>query len=245
MELADKQWAYDNAPEFHVFNAEELASVVYYVNAFSDGSETYSIYIEDDIDLEGYDWKPIGWTDMGNNHCFRGLVDGKGHTINGMRIVEQKAQAGFIGYGLFVEMKDISFTDALVYSEISAGIAGGEIYGTTTWTGVNVQGEVDYQSKLFGFCIQDHKFICTTCAVGHFRNYQKSHKVASLLGLDYLCKEHGINYNSFCKKCNINICETCHKKTHNKHEMIMYKSIYPDQQKLSSAMRKVQDQKIL
>ena len=143
MELADKQWAYDNAPEFHVSNAEELASVVYYVNAFSDGSETYSIYIEDDIDLEGYDWKPIGWTDMGNNHCFRGLVDGKGHTINGMRIVEQKAQAGFIGYGLFVEMKDISFTDALVYSERSAGIAGGEIYGTTTWTGVNVQGEVD------------------------------------------------------------------------------------------------------
>ena len=108
----------------------------------------------------------------------------------------------------------------------------------------NVQGEVDYQSKLFGFCIQDHKFICPTCAVGHFRNYQKSHKIASLVGLDFLCKEHGINYNSFCKKCNINICETCHKKTHNKHEMIMYKSIYPDQQKLSSAMRKVQDQKI-
>jgi hypothetical protein len=58
-----------------------------------------------------------------------------------------------IGYGLFVDMKDISFTDALVYSERSAGIAGGEIYGTTTWTGVNVQGEVDSRNDECGAII--------------------------------------------------------------------------------------------
>lgn len=143
MELADKQWAQDNAPYFAVTNAEELASVVYYVNAFSDGATEYTVSIEADIDLTGYDWKPMGWSKMGNNHCFSGVVEGNGHTINGMTIEVTDQEAGFIGYGLFVRMSNLSFTNAYVSSSRSAGIAGGEVYGTAAWTGIHVQGEVE------------------------------------------------------------------------------------------------------
>lgn len=142
MDLADKQWALDNAPYFTVTNAEELASVVYYVNAFSDGASEYTVSIEEDIDLTGYDWRPMGWSYMGNNHCFRGFIEGNGHTINGMNIEVDDQEAGFVGYGLFVEMNNLSFTDAYVSSSACAGIAGGEVYGTAAWTGIHVQGEV-------------------------------------------------------------------------------------------------------
>ena len=36
MELADKEWAMENAPVFHVSDETELASVVWYVNGISD-----------------------------------------------------------------------------------------------------------------------------------------------------------------------------------------------------------------
>ena len=111
MELADKQWAVDNAPDFHVSTPEELASVVYYVNGVNKDGQQVNITLEDDIDLTGYDWKPIGWTNAGT-HQFSGTVDGRNHNINGMKINVDYEDCGFIGYGLDVVMKDISFTNA-------------------------------------------------------------------------------------------------------------------------------------
>lgn len=143
MQLADKEWAKANAQNFKVSTKEELASAVYYVNAFSDGNTSYTITLLDDIDLTDTDWKPIGWSANGNSHGFSGCVNGNGHTIKGLHIRCDYEDCGFIGYGMNVVMHDINFTDAYVSGTACTGIAGGEIYGTSVWENVHTQGRVD------------------------------------------------------------------------------------------------------
>ncbi len=135
MELADKEWAMENAPDFHVSTAEELASVVWYVNGVSG---FVNITIEDDIDLSGYQWKSMGWT----KQAFSGSVDGQNYTINGLKIFEGYCDTGFIGYGLGVTVNDINFTDANVIATGCVGIVGGEIYNSAEWKNVHVSGTV-------------------------------------------------------------------------------------------------------
>lgn len=89
MELAYKEWAEENALVFYVSDASELASAVWYVNGVNE-DDFISIYLEDDIDLTGYDWKPMGWTNAGTKHQFSGIVNGQGHTINGMTITASR-----------------------------------------------------------------------------------------------------------------------------------------------------------
>lgn len=54
MTEADIEWAQSNAPLFNVSTPEQLAGVVYYVNTSSDTSD-YTIHLENDIDLSGYE----------------------------------------------------------------------------------------------------------------------------------------------------------------------------------------------
>lgn len=136
--LANKEWAMENAPDFHVSNAEQLASVVWYVNGI-DGNA--NVTLEKDIDLSDYDWKPMGWG-KGMGSGFSGTVDGQGHTIYGMTIMEDYLQSGFIGYGLGVSVKNINFEDAYVSSAHCTGIVGGELYMSGTWENIHVQGTV-------------------------------------------------------------------------------------------------------
>lgn len=142
VELADTEWADANAPEFHVSTAEELASVVYYVNAAEDPHPYYTIELEADIDLSGYEWEPMGWISADTECPFSGCINGNGHTITGMHIEVDRVDAGFVGYGLDVEMNDITFADAYVSSTGCVGIAGGQVYGASSWTNVTVTGRV-------------------------------------------------------------------------------------------------------
>ncbi|MDE7364946.1 MAG: hypothetical protein K2N27_08735 [Ruminococcus sp.] len=138
MKLADKEWAMENAPEFHVSTPEQLASVVWYVNGID---SKISLIIEDDIDLSDYMWKSMGWTDA-TSMAFSGVVDGQNHTIKGLTIKENYCDTGFIGYGLGVSMWDINFTDARVSATGCVGIAGGEIYYPGVFENVSVSGTV-------------------------------------------------------------------------------------------------------
>lgn len=141
MELADKEWAMENAPEFHVSTAEELASVVWYVNGI--GLEnSIEISIENDIDLTDYEWRSMGRAFV-NKSPFYGRIYGNGHTINGMTIQnDDGGDIGFIGYGMNIDVEDISFTNAYVSGGSCIGIVGGELYGGGVWKNVYTQGEV-------------------------------------------------------------------------------------------------------
>ena len=145
LELADKQWAVENAPVFHVSTASELASVVYYNNAImnygAQGGSLY-VYLEDDIDLEGYEWVPMGWMGPTDNR-FDGVFDGQGHSILNMTIDQpQASHVAFIGYSTGVEVKNVSFKNAMLCGGTYTGIVGGEIYISREWENIHVDGDI-------------------------------------------------------------------------------------------------------
>ena len=153
MELADKDWAVENAPYFLVSTPEELASAVYYINAWGTYDQKYYITLKNDIDITGYEWEPIGWHGPSGGLAFRGVVDGQGYTINGMTIDLGYQDAGFIGVGQEISVYDINFTNAYVSSTANVGIVGGQINWTNKWSNINVQGEIAGDAHSFGAII--------------------------------------------------------------------------------------------
>ena len=96
------------------------------------GFMSYYFALSADIDLSDYDWTPIG-----NTTSFKGNFDGRGHCVNGLKVmkvetVSGEAYAGLFGYtyvgilrNLGVRLADagiqINSTDGAVYA---GGIAG-------------------------------------------------------------------------------------------------------------------------
>lgn len=145
MDIADIDWAMENAPYFKVSTPEQLAGAVYWINAVSDGnSGSYAeIYLENDIDLTGLEWVPMGWSNA-SDYSFSGVFDGQGHTISNMHIDDSDYnQVGFIGYGLSTEVRNVNFTGAEVSGGSCTGIVGGEIYITDLWSNINVSGALN------------------------------------------------------------------------------------------------------
>ena len=143
MEIADREWALQNGPYFHVSTPEQLAGVVYYANAINDMNiEELYLYLDKDIDLAGYEWVPMGW--MGpSNISFNGVVDGQGHKISNMTINwPYNNHSAFIGYSTGLTVKDITFENATVTGGVYTGIVGGEIYISKKWSNVHVTGRI-------------------------------------------------------------------------------------------------------
>ena len=135
--LADADYIERSAAQgvFLVSTPQELASYCWYVN-----TQEYVMsfmQLTADIDLEGYDWAPMGWA---NDHPFKGMVDGAGHTISNMTI-DGFSDSGFIGWENFCCLMNISFADAKVQGG-NAGIAAGQAIGGT-YENVHVSGEVN------------------------------------------------------------------------------------------------------
>lgn len=143
MEIADVEWALENGPYFHVSTPEQLAGVVWYANAYNDlGIEELYLYLEDDIDLAGYDWVPMGWLGAMDIR-YNGLVDGQGHTISNMDIhIPYSDHCAFIGHSTGVEVKDITFENATITGGYYSGIVGAEIYRSPLWSNVHVSGRI-------------------------------------------------------------------------------------------------------
>lgn len=149
MELADIDWAVENAPDFHVSTPEQLASVVWYTNTFL--MTEISLTLEDDIDLTGYEWKSMNWQyneeNQDKKHAFRGFVEGNGHTINGMKVHENNCyDVGFLGFAVNTTMQNINFTNADVSADYAVGIACGQLHADeeagVEWKNVYVSGKI-------------------------------------------------------------------------------------------------------
>ena len=176
MELADKKWALENAPVFHVSTPEQLASVVYYNNAianYATEAPDMFVYLENDLDLAGYDWVPMGWSGTQGNR-FNGVFDGQGHVIKNLSIQETKeSHVAFIGYSTGVTVKNVTFENAFVSGGNYTGIVGGEIYVSKEWENVRVDGVISNARGEVGSIIGRE-------AALHFKNcsanvtYQKS-----------------------------------------------------------------------
>ena len=138
MNLADKKWAVGNAPTFRVSTPEQLASVVYYVNAVNE--QPIEVYLEKDLDLSQYDWKPMGWnTTYGANLIFHG----QNHTINGLNINCHDIQdVGFTGYTRNIIMDNANFTNVNITGLRYVGGFSGECYGAKKFTNVSLSGTI-------------------------------------------------------------------------------------------------------
>ena len=160
MEIADLEWLNNHkGATFHVSTPQQLAAVVYYVN--TNNSFGTQLYLDADIDLTGYDWMPMGWiSERGHEvHEFVGLIDGQGHTINGLHLDGGRGDCGFVGYSTNLTMKNITFTGAEVSGYWNTGICAGEVIGNGTWENVHAEGNLssDHSGGLVGW-VTDLKF---------------------------------------------------------------------------------------
>lgn len=67
---------------YHITNGAELAWFAAQVNACTNkdkAAQKYNAVLDNDIDLCGYNWSPIG--DGGSYHYYGGVFDGQGHTV--------------------------------------------------------------------------------------------------------------------------------------------------------------------
>ncbi|MBQ3517101.1 MAG: hypothetical protein IJA29_07740, partial [Lachnospiraceae bacterium] len=110
---------------FMVSTPEELASFNYYVNTTPDAVQYMQLV--NDIDLSGYEWAPMGWsggTDTGVS--FSGGIYGEGYTIRNLYIENDEHSVGFIGWGVYCGVWNLSFENACVKGRSDVGVLTGQ-----------------------------------------------------------------------------------------------------------------------
>ena len=101
-----------------------LAALAQSVNDSKDYSD-YTIKLTKNLDLNGIEWTPIG---QKNGNKFKGIFDGQGYTVTGLKISEEKA-AAFDGYVAFfgategATIKNLTVAGSVTGKE-AAGIVG-------------------------------------------------------------------------------------------------------------------------
>lgn len=146
---------------FMVSTPEELASFNYYVNTTPDAVQYMQLV--NDIDLAGYEWAPMGWYDgEGTDMPFNGGIYGEGYTIYNMYIENDQNSVGFIGWGVYCGVWNLSFENAYVKGRSDVGILTGQaIQGW--YENCHVSGEVygNNGGSLHGYSSTDDIFDCT------------------------------------------------------------------------------------
>ena len=129
LSLADKDHI-DKCVQNGYFTAgtpQELASFVYYVNTQPIEQGQVALELSADIDLSGYEWSPMGWSDYNNSeHPFSFCVFGKGHTIKNMTINSDNGDVGFIGWGTVCGVFELNIENAEINGNDNVGILTGQ-----------------------------------------------------------------------------------------------------------------------
>lgn len=99
---------------YHIKTAEDLAGLSkcfsqgYYLHGNFEGC---TVYLDDDIDLAGHEWTPIGTIDINNYfYVFAGTFDGQGHTIKGLKVTTTNSNPYMKFAGLFGFANSSSFS---------------------------------------------------------------------------------------------------------------------------------------
>ncbi len=154
--LADTS-LYDGSGEYHITTVEQLAGLVKLVNE-GESFRGCNFFLDADLDLEGYDWAPIGWDYpadngySGKDFPFEGRFYGNGHTIYNMRIVTPDwSNIGMFGRTLqSFEIHDFSLVDCYIEGRYYVGgILGDNINSGNyfSMTNCHVTGTVKGQLK--------------------------------------------------------------------------------------------------
>ena len=130
----------DTEGNYHIYNAaglqwvtEQVNTMEYYVNQSANIFDGKTVFIENDIDLGGAEWRPIGDYAFSRT-SFNGVFDGKNHTISNFQITEAvrwtekvtEASFGFFG-NVKGTIKNLTIKNATVIPEggrYSAALVG-------------------------------------------------------------------------------------------------------------------------
>lgn len=141
LSLLDLDYIRESEGAFRVDTASQLASVVYYINT----TPEIFVYIslENDIDLSGYDWAPMGWTGGTEiDYPFSGYLVGNGFTISNLTIDTEDENVGLLGWETFSNVSGLTITNASIRGGSSVGIITGQaICGV--YNDCHVDGTVD------------------------------------------------------------------------------------------------------
>ena len=178
-----------------------------YEIAVDHANQTY-VYTTTPVTVEngipsGSNWVGIG--DYDTSEWFYGKVNGKGHTISGLRLISTTHVAGFIGYaecgGTVVE--NLNLTDAVVYNTahytgaLVAWMGDGVVVKNCHLTDVHVWGKGSYTGAITGYDItrgraDDEICVIENCSVD---------ATSTVTGVNYVGGISGNNYGSIMKKC--------------------------------------------
>ena len=121
---ADELAAATSGTTVTIDSGKLLAALVQSVNDGNDYAG-YTIKLTKNLDLNGIEWTPIG---QKNGNKFKGIFDGQGYTVTGLKISEEKA-AAFDGYVAFfggtdgATIKNLTVAGSVTGKE-AAGIVG-------------------------------------------------------------------------------------------------------------------------
>lgn len=117
------------------------------------GNRFATIELQNDIDCNGVDFVPLGYSVQWDGDDFEGIFDGNGHTISNLTI-----QQADWGVGLFENadralFKDVIFTSAQIVGDGEVGVLAGSVDNTNV-ENVSIVGQVtaaeEYAGGLFG-----------------------------------------------------------------------------------------------
>lgn len=150
---------------FLVSTPEELASFNYYVNTSPFG-ELLFMQLQNDIDLSGYHWAPMGWYGGKYDCPFVCAVDGNGYSIKNMTIDYNDGSVGFIGWETGCSVCNITFENASVSGGSMVGIITGQAIGGY-YENCHVSGMVNGYSagSMIGHAATDRLIDCTADVV--------------------------------------------------------------------------------
>lgn len=144
---ADISWYADNADNFTISDAADLAGLAALVNSGKNFSGK-TVNLDADINLSGYNWTPIGTS---STNSFKGTFNGNNHVISNLSAINDLSYGnGFFGniVGSIASVKNLTFENAYVsrYAPSSSSVSGNVYgivsayaYGTVTFENVHVK----------------------------------------------------------------------------------------------------------
>ena len=183
----DTSWYDSYNEEFFIENAAQLAGLAELVN---NGNSFYqkTIFLENDIDLAGLEWTPIGT----ESYPFEGTFEGQNHVIYNLTINNSFRHSGLFGYTRYAAIGYLGLKNVNITSTYSGGPAmAGALAGAQESTSVYycfMEGSVTTQNNdqlptggLIGLFMSGNVFDCYAIS-DIFSNSSYSSQAGGLIG---------------------------------------------------------------
>ena len=118
--MADTSWYNEKYKEFHLSTPEQLAGLAVLVNN-GNYFEGKTICLNNDINLNGYNWIPIGsqpeeWYKFPTINFFCGTFDGQNHCIRNLTTDSSSYSHGLFGLAKYGTIKNVKIIDAYIHN---------------------------------------------------------------------------------------------------------------------------------